>query len=263
MLTKAQISTIGVFVALFLLLYFGCSTKSTEHKNLEKSRAMKFELINMDRVISESKKSISPGARVEIQEYEQRLSNVEQDSQKVQYLKSLASIWFSEDKPLVSGHYAEKIASVIQDLTSWSIAGTTYSIAAQRSEDDQEKKYAIGKSRLAFENALSLEPDNTDNKINLALTYVEVPLEDNPMKGILMLRDMNQSDPENVPVIMQLARLSLQTGQLDKAVDRLLKVTQLRPTFKDAHCMLAEVYRRKGEMSEAEAAQEKCDNNLK
>lgn len=181
---------------------------------------MKFELVNMDRIINESKQTISPGARVEVQKYEEQLSNVEQDSQRVKYLKSLASLWFSEDKPLVSGHFAEKIADIVQDLPSWSIAGTTYTIAAQRSAEEQEKKYAIGKSRLAFEKALSIEPENIDNKINLALTYVEVPLEDNPMKGILMLRDVNQSHPDNVPVIMQLARLSLQTGQLDKAVDR-------------------------------------------
>ena len=84
---------------------------------------------------------------------------------------------------------------------------------------------------------MSLESD-IDNEVNLALTYVEVPLEDNPMKGILMLRELNENHPENVTVIMQLARLSLQTGQFDKAVERLEKVIELRPSSANAYCCL-------------------------
>ena len=203
---------------------------------------------------------VNPSARIEINQYTEKLKNTELDSQKVDYLKSLASIWYAESIPLLSGHYAEQIADIKKDALSWSIAGTTYSIAAQRSTDDQERQYSIGKSRLAFENSLSIDPKDIDNKINLALTYVEAPLEDNPMKGILMLRDLNVANPENVPVIMQLARLSIQTGQYDKAVDRLEKVIELRPNFRDAFCMLAEVMRQKDDMTSAAQYQLKCDN---
>jgi len=260
MLGRFQILSIGFFTALFLVLYLGCDTKSEKHKDLEKSRATKFELLSIDRIINESKEKINIGARTEILQLEERLKNVELDSQKVQYYKTLASIWFSENVPLVSGHYAEKISEINNDIDSWSIAGTTYSIAAQRTEE-VEKEYAIGKSRLAFEKALSMDSENIDTKINLALTYVEAPLEDNPMKGILMLVEMNQKHPENVPVLMQLARLSIKTGQLDKAVVRLTKVIELRPTFREAHCMLSEVYKQKGDMAKAMASQSKCDNN--
>ena len=66
------------------------------------------------------------------------------------------------------------------------------------------------------------------------------------MKGILMLRDLNTKYPENTAVMNQLARLALQTNQLDRAVERLEAVLKLEPENQMAHCLLAEVYDRKG-----------------
>ncbi len=260
-MSRPQVITIVSFCLLFLLLYFGCSTKSPEHKALEKSRAQKFELISIDRVIAESKKTLPGVAQSEIQQYEQKIRNVEIDSQKVTYQKALASIWYAEGHPLISGHYAEQIAEHINDTDSWNIAGTTYSIASKKLGEGNEREHAIAKSRVALEKALSLSPDNIDSKINLALTYVDAPLEENPMKGIMMLVDLNEKHPENVPVLMQLARLSLKTGQLEKAIVRLTKVIELRPSLKEAHCMLAEVLRNKGDNELAKKAQSICDNN--
>ncbi len=259
MLDKNQTITIALFLGLFMLLYFGCDTKSSEHKDLEKSRVQKFELISIDRVIADAKPKIPGQTKMEVLDLEQQLKLAETDTDKLSYLQKLASLWFSAEQPLISGHYAEQIAEMQNDMDSWSIAGTTYSIAAQRLEESNEKKHAIAKSRLALENALSFDSENIDNKINLALSYVEAPLEDNPMKGILMLVGLNKEHPENIPVLMQLGRLSLKTGQLEKAVERLTKVIELRPTFREAHCMLAEVLRQKGDNNLAEKAQLMCD----
>ena len=46
-LSKAQLGTIAGFFALFLVLHFGCDTKSNEHKAVEKSRAQNFEHISI------------------------------------------------------------------------------------------------------------------------------------------------------------------------------------------------------------------------
>lgn len=259
MLNRGQIITIGLFTALFFLLYFGCSTKSKKQLNLEKSRATKFELISIDRLIAKSMAQVSPGARVEISQINEKIKNSDLIEEKLDYYKSLASVWYGESFPLISGYFAEKIATETNDASSWGIAGTTFSIAAQRTTDSNEKQYAIEKSRVSFEKSLSIQPD-IDNEINLALTYVEAPLEENPMKGILMLRELNENHPENVSVIMQLARLSLQTGQYDKAVERLEKVIELRPSFANGYCLLAEVLRQKGNTAASVEYQTQCDN---
>ena len=260
MLSKGQLLTITCFLGLFLVLYLGCDTKSSDHKALEKSRSQKFELISINRIINEAVPKLSTTAQVQLKDLEEQLRLTDDENEKVEYLRKVASIWYAEQQPLVSGHYAEQIAEIKNDVDSWSIAGTTYSIAAQSLKEGNERKHSIAKSREALETALSLSPENVDNKINLALTYVEAPLQDNPMKGIMMLVDLNKKYPESVPVLMQLGRLSLKTGQYDKAVERLTKVIELRPTFREAHCMLAEALTQKGESALAMEAQKHCNN---
>ena len=257
-LSRAQLLTIAVFTGLFLVLYLGCDTKTTENKAVEKSRAQNLELISVERIIQANKNKISTQAKSDLMVLEEKLEHVEEDSLKVSYLKSMASLWYAEGYPLISGHFAEKIANIENSESAWSIMGTTYAIAAKMNKDEFEKKHAVSKSRMALENALSLNSSNLDNTINLALSYVDVPDETNPMKGVLMLIELNKSHPNNPNVLFQLGRLALQTNQLDKAVERLTQVVEIDKNRTDAYCLLAEVFQKKGEKAKSEEAQKNC-----
>lgn len=259
MLNKEQGLTIGVFLLFFFLLYFGCDTKTKEIKDLEKSREQKFELISIDRIIGERFTDLPADIKNEVRILNQKLELVDSDTQKVNYLEGLASLWYKGGVPLVSGHYAESIADIKKDADSWAIAGTTYAIALKDAKDDNEKGHAVSKSRTSLENAISLEPNKVDHQLNLALTYVDNPLADNPMKGILMLVDLNKQNPDNIPVLMNLARLSMQTGQYEKGVERLTKVIELRPSLIQAHCMVAECYKQLGNGKQAEVHSLQCN----
>lgn len=254
-----QSITILVFLGLFAILYFGCKTKNEEQRAVEKSRANNIELVSTDRLIKEARPQMSPKGRSDLILLEDQLQGSKTDSSKLATYKALASLWYTEKQPLISGYYADKIATVENTEDAWSIAGTTYAIAAQRVSDENEKKHAILKSRSAYENVLSINSENIDNSINLALSYVDMPEEGNPMKGILMLVGLNKKYPENTQVLMQLGRLALGTNQLDKSVERLSKVISLEPNNRDAHCLLAEAYRKKGDLEKAQQEQNKCD----
>lgn len=258
-MNRSQLLTILAFLSLFLVLYFGCNTKTKDQRVLEKSRAQNLELVSVDRLIPEAKQKLTNTYNIDLAE--EKVKRADSDSTKVKAYEVLASNWFSEDYPLISAYYAEKIAELKQDARSWSLAGTTYSIAAQRSSDELHKKHGIKKAREALEMSLSIDTESVDNKINLALTYVEQPLEDNPMKGVLMLLDLNKKHPENVPVLMQLGRLGMKTGQFSKAVERFRKVIELRPSFREAHCFLAEALKNAGNTVEAEKEQQICDTH--
>lgn len=254
-----QTLTILCFLGLFAVLYLGCKTKNKEQRAVEKSRANNIELVSTDRLISEARPNMSANGRSDLILLEDQLKNSESDSSMLKIYKALASLWYKENQALISGFYAEKIALLENTEDAWSIAGTTYAIAAQRVSDEIEKKHAILKSRTAYENVLSINNNNIDNTINLALSYVDMPEEGNPMKGILMLIDLNKKHPENTQVLMQLGRLALGTNQLDKSVERLSKVISLEPNNRDAHCLLAEAYRKKGDLEKAQQEQNKCD----
>ncbi|MBT8231176.1 MAG: tetratricopeptide repeat protein [Saprospiraceae bacterium] len=259
-LQKTQIISVVIFIGLFGILYFGCDTKTKEHKAVEKSRAQNIELISPERLIAEARTQLTVNGKSDLFMLDEELKEADSDSSKVKTYKALASLWYAEQYPLISGYYANKVAEIEESSEeAWSIAGTTYAIAAQRVSDENEKKHAILKSRSAFENVLSLNSENVDSKINLALSYVEMPEEGNPMKGILMLIDLNKKYPDNISVLLNLGRLALGTNQLDKSVERLSRVVSIDPNNTEAHCLLAEVYRKKGDLEKASLEQQMCD----
>lgn len=257
MLGKQQLLSILCFIILFLLLYLGCDTKSKSHKVVEKSRADKVEAISIQKLIKESKESLMIEEKTSIDFIHAEL-NKASDSLKVKYLEQLSSEWYRFGHPIIAGYYAEKIAEVADTEDSWSIAGTTFSIGMNKSKDENQATYTFEKAVNAFERAISLNPDNIDHHINLALCYTTRPPKDNPMKGVLMMVDLNKKNPNNVKVLGQLARLSLKTNQIDKAISRYEQILAVDPENNNAHCMLAQVLTSNNRAAEAQEHIAKC-----
>lgn len=67
--------------------------------------------------------------------------------------------------------------------------------------------------------------DPLDQRINQAVAMVEGG--ENPMQGIMMLRDILEEHPEKIVVHWHLAHFSVQSGQYDKAAERFEKVIAL------------------------------------
>ncbi|HOY12891.1 MAG TPA: tetratricopeptide repeat protein [Saprospiraceae bacterium] len=242
---KAQNIVIILSVVLVALLYFGFDHKPKNIKDLEKTRSQNLEATSIDNLLIAARDQLSVEQNTILQNLKSDADKVE-GTEKADVLKNYASTWYDYGFPTISGYYAEEIAKLINDADSWSMAGTTYLLALKGEEDEVTKDFAAEKAVKAFENARSLDPQKVDFQINEALVYVERPLKEEPMKGILMLRDLNTKYPENTAVMNQLARLALQTNQLDRAVERLETVLKLEPENQMAHCLLAEVYDRKG-----------------
>ena len=92
------------------------------------------------------------------------------------------------------------------------------------------------------------------------MVYVDNPPEDQPMKGIQILLGMNRENPENVTVIKALARLGIQTGQMDKAYARLIKAKAIAPDDKEIDCLLVKVYEAQQQSKLALEAAQKCNS---
>jgi Tfp pilus assembly protein PilF len=64
-----------------------------------------------------------------------------------------------------------------------------------------------------------------------------------PMRGIMMLRDILKEDPDNVEAHWQLGLFSVQSGQYDKAIERFKKVLELDAAgYPDAWFYLGRTY---------------------
>ncbi len=257
--SRIQWISIGLVSALFLILYFGCDTKPKDMQLAETSRANTIETTGFQTLLNEAKPKLSKTDRDMIDAYHVQMSQVETDEEKVEVLKKISSQWFSSGNQALSGHYAEEIAEMTESAESWSIAGTTYALGIQRAEEEKLRTYCQGRALKCFENAISIEPDNVDHRINQAICYVDMPPQDNPMKGIQMLLGLNKNHPDNTGVLLQLARLGMRTNQFEKAAQRLEKVIELEPNNKTGVCLLAEVYQ-KLENSSALEMSKRCND---
>lgn len=257
-MTKLQITVILSAVVLFFVLYFGCDTKPQKQQAIEKSRALAAESTDIDAQLRTAKEGLSPSSASSVLFLEQQLEITQQDSARAEVLKQLSSTWFSAERPDIAGYYAEQVAELLNTEESWSIAGTTYGICANRSSDAAIKSFCVGRAIQAFENAISLNPSETQHKVNLALMYADAPPADNPMKGIQLLLELNKQNPDDVPVLLALGRLAVRTGQYDRAAERLEHVLTVDPQNRVANCTLVEVYTNLNNTARATQQADKC-----
>ncbi len=259
-MTKLQLSVIGAAIALFLVLYIGCERVPRDMQVLEKTRAVAVQSTNLDVLLNEAKTTLPAADLSGVLILEQQLETALNDSVRLSVLKELSGQWFSLGFPAISGTYAEQVADIVGTEDSWSIAGTTFTICVQRSEEEKVRNYCTDHAVRAYESAISINPANTAHKVNLALLYAENPPADNPMRGISMLLDLNRQEPENVLILNSLGRLALRTGQYERAVERLEEARAIDPDNANTACLLAQAFEGLGDPERSQYFQERCRN---
>jgi cytochrome c-type biogenesis protein CcmH/NrfG len=102
-----------------------------------------------------------------------------------------------------------------------------------------------------FEKALQLNSGNDSSKVGLGSCYLFGGISEAPMQGIALIREVADRDPANMYAQFTLGLGSLVSGQLDKAIERLVKVAHNEPNNLEAVLLLAEAYERKGDKENA------------
>ncbi len=235
-------------------------TKPKEIKLAEKSRATTIETTNIQNLLQEARNELRADEQGIMDAMYMRVESAASDSVKIQGYKDLSSAWYQRSYYGIAGYYAEEVAKLVNDELAWSIAGTTFARGISAGRSDKVKDFSAARARRAFENAISINPENLNHKINLAVTYAERPISSDPMKGVLMLLDLNKQYPENVALLYQLARFGRQTGQYDKAIERLKTALNIEPDNKRVICLLAEIYTEIGDDASAAEYLNLCDN---
>jgi cytochrome c-type biogenesis protein CcmH/NrfG len=258
-MTQTQIAALVSATVLFFAMYFGCETQSKDQQTLEKTRVFTAESTDVNVLMKEAQERLGADDKNKISSIEQELELVQNDSTAyISTLMRLAGAWFQAGEPALSGHYAQLVAERLQTEEAWSKAGTTYAICLQRSEAEKVRTYCTQRAVAAFESAISINPENVANRVNLAVVHAENPPKEEVMRGITMLLELNRQHPDNVSVLNNLGRLAIQTGQFDKAVQRLERVLEIEPGNPMATCLLADAWKGAGNAAKAEQFATAC-----
>lgn len=248
------------FILVVGLIYFGTSVISSDQETLEKSRVMVKQTKSVQVLLRNAHKALTQEQRVSIDELNVMLERAESEVERIKLLEQLAGRWYSFGQYAVSGHYAEEIAEMRDDAEAWAIAGTTYAQGLAAVSDEREKVYCAEKARAAFDQSKLLQPDNKDVDLNHALTYIQLPDESNPMAGIQMLLKLKNQYPKYAPVYRHLGRLGIQTGQYQKALERLRVAWSLEKDEQKVSCLLTEAFSALGQADSASYYNQYCKN---
>lgn len=254
-MTKLQWIVVLLAAGLFFLLYLGFDTKPKKQQLLERTRALQAESTDISVLLKNAKATLSSSQNGRIFLLEQELAQQEEDSSRIASLQRLSGAWFELEQPAIAGYYAQEIAETAGTEESWSIAGTTYTICVQQATEEKVRDYCTGRAIRSFENAISLDPDELAHQVNMALVYTENPPPENPMRGVVILRELNDAHPNSVLVMNTLARLAIKTGQIDRAIQRLERSLELEADNQNTICLLATAYNRAGSDYTSKAAE--------
>ncbi len=251
-MNREQIYYILGAIILVAILFLGFSTKPSTQKALEKSRVLNTQKFDIQVLQEEAKKDLSKDEITYIEALTAQEQFAGADSTKIRILKELSGYWFQLKRPLMAGYYARQVAELEQSATSWSIAGTTFASALANTEIEEKNRILSRDQAIeSFENAISLEPDVIEHRVNQALCYIETPDVAQPMKGVQMLASLATNYPGSAIPAYHLARLAVKTGQLEKAEERIDQALNIDSTNTRAACLAIDIYTAVGKPDKA------------
>jgi len=231
-LKKAQWILVTIAIILVSALYFLGRTvpKNKDNTTVETSNAsstIDFESIE-DAFIQ--KHQVPDSLQILIEQYKNNLEDTT-------LLLNLALAYRSLHQPHLAGHYFLKLADVQNNPVYYERAGSAFISAQRENIDTSISDNLLNFAVQSLEKAIALEPKNVSAKMLLGTAYVESGLE--PMKGVGLLKEVTEQEPDNLEAQILLGRFSLQSGQYDKAKERLEVVLKKEPNNAEAIYFLA------------------------
>ncbi|MBL0133020.1 MAG: hypothetical protein IPP79_02900 [Chitinophagaceae bacterium] len=255
-MNKQQLILIGSGVGLFCLIYFFGQTippKSTTPPPAEAGApGNKPETIDIKAILASSKEQLTPSQQSYISQLESAVVRGDIKEQQIKVYKQMAAFWRDSAHLLLPYAYYSGMASKLENSEKSLTFAAHYFLEGLRQQPNPAlKTWMAGEAKEMFEKALAINPDNDSTKIGLGSCYLFGNISENPMQGIQMIREVADRDTTNMFAQFMLGLGGLQSGQFDKAIERLIKVVAKEPKNVEAVIALAESYERKGDKENA------------
>jgi tetratricopeptide (TPR) repeat protein len=256
---KAQITLVSLAVVIIALLYIygnrvGPLKKvaKDEHSHQDgqsaKMPGADIPTITLADIENRANSALSP-------EEKNKLSKLPKANKSAD-LEAISKFWASVKQPNMSAKYKADIAKLVNTEKSLTFASQYFIALFNNEEDLSTKKWQALQAIELLEKAQTLNPSSEDIKTALGMCYTDGTGE--TMKGVLLLREIATSNPNNITAGNKLGALAIQSGQFDKAIDRLEKLVALYPNNTEVLYNLAEAYKGKGNTEKAKTLFNQC-----
>ncbi|MDH5366282.1 MAG: tetratricopeptide repeat protein [Cyclobacteriaceae bacterium] len=192
--------------------------------------------------------SIDPSTLEEINKLRELFKNNISNKKSATFADSLATLFYTIGKLDSVVKYRSWVADNFPNEENREIAGLAYYEAFGYAIDDDKVKLYGNKVRKYLGDIFESHPDRLDLKAKIAMTYIS---SQNPMQGIMMLREIIEVDAENEEALYNLGLLSRQSGQMEKALVRFEKILSINPNHIQARFLLGVTLKDLGKNKEA------------
>ncbi len=149
----------------------------------------------------------------------------------VESLEQLSKKWLAADNPLMAAYEAFKLSNKTGNTNDWlnsgKIALESVNYIQISGNEESLRNYFLDLASKSYDAVLSKDSENTEAMIGIASCMVNGG--GPPMKGIQILLSIVAQDSANIDVLLQLGEFAIQSGQFDKAVERLQGVLEIDP----------------------------------
>lgn len=246
---------IGGLVLFVGLFYFG-KTVNPKKKTVAAAPAAgshdHTEHIETNDLLAQAKQMLSPARVQYLTSLENSIVRGDIGEQKLHLYHQLARFW--KDSVPVSelyAYYTAEAAKLDNSEKSLTFAAHLFVDNLLAEADPAMQHWLAENAKVLLDKALEINPNNDSSKVALGACYMFGNISDNPMQGILPVREVAEKNPDNLYAQMVLGFGGKKSGQYDKAIERFGLVLKKEPSNLMAMWMIAECYQLKGDKANA------------
>lgn len=212
--------------------------------------------ISFDSLLQAARKQITVHGLEEISTVENEITLITDSVGMVPAINRLAQIWQEHKQLPIAAYYYAQAAKLEKSEKSLNFAGQFFLQLVQHTHSHDMQVWVAQQAINCFRQSLMVNPHNDTTKLALAAGFIEGTHE--TMEGVQVLLDITHDKPEHIPANLMLGRLAVQSGQLDKAIERFETVLSQEPENTEALYFMAEAYKSKGHKEKAIELFEAC-----
>ncbi len=237
-------------LSLSLALFYWGRTVPEKHPVAEQPH--EHQSVTFDELLAKAKEKISPAQSQRLTGLETAVSRGDIKEQQLHVFHQLARFWADSAHIFEPyAYYTAEAAKLENSEKSLTFAARLFLDNLMTEGQPAMQNWLASNAKVLFEKAIALNPANDSSKIGLGACYIFGNLSDNPMEGILPIREIVQKDPGNVYGQMVLGLGGKKSGQFDKAIERFTIILKKEPANIEAIFNMAECYDLKGDKPNA------------
>lgn len=208
--------------------------------------------LTIDSILAVAKRQLNSEQVTRVNMLENSISRGDVKDQKIRVYHQLSHFWGDSMRLFPPYAWYEAEAARLENSEkSLTFAAHLFLENLQHEPNQRIAKWEALQAKDLFERSLKINPDNDSARVGLGACYLFGNISPNPMEGISKIREVVERDSTNIYAQMTMVRGLMISGQVSKAIDRLLLVNKIQPANIEAILLLAEVHERKGEKAKA------------